>query len=209
MTARKLVHSENDIKAGILKVEDAYDLKLYLLPSGDYELVVFMKLQFFFEGSKGLAWLESDEVSFVKLWETAIKQSWDNKTFKLLSSGKKVRLKFEFEIQRGGFMFDNWEISVTKIKQGAFKTSYVSLYRGKVTLDSEDLTPVNKGAKSMQRGAVHEFGHMLGLDDEYHAGSKHSADKISVMHSSEFIRPRHNSTMTKWLNDAMMFKGIQ
>ena len=52
MTTRKLVHSENDIKAGILKVEDAYDLKLYLLPSGHYELVVFMKLQFFFEESK-------------------------------------------------------------------------------------------------------------------------------------------------------------
>lgn len=48
MTGRKLVHSETDITAGILKVKDAYDLRLYKLPSGNYELIVFMRLHFLF-----------------------------------------------------------------------------------------------------------------------------------------------------------------
>lgn len=39
---------------------------------------------------------------------------------------------------------------------------------GKVQLDSEDLTTVSKAKGFKQKGgAVHEFGHMLGLLDEY------------------------------------------
>lgn len=70
---------------------------------------------------------------------------------------------------------------------------------GNVTLDSEDLNPVNKGGPQSQRGAVHEFGHMLGLDDEYPAASPHTGDKASVMNSSEAVRPRHNDTMRSWV----------
>lgn len=106
-------------------------------------------------------------------------------------------------------MFDHWEITVTKIKSGSFRTSYVAIKSGQVILDSEDLTPVSKGAKTPQRGAVHEFGHMLGLDDEYLKGSKHVHDKPSIMHSSEVIRPRHNSTIIKWLNNAITIKKLK
>jgi len=209
MAGRKLVHSENDIKAGLLKIEDAYDLRLYKLPSGDYELIAFMKIQFYFEGSPIHIWAEQEKKSFVKKWESAIKQSWGSVTLKLLKKGKKVRLNFEFDIQIGGFMYDNWEITVTKIKQGGFRTSFVSIYNGAVTMDSEDLTPTNKGAKTPQRGAVHEFGHMLGIDDEYTKGSKYINDPLSIMHSSEKVRLRHSSTMNKWLDKALMLKRIQ
>ncbi len=44
----KLIAHEGDVTAGALSVNDAYDLTLYELPNGDYELVLFMKLQFFF-----------------------------------------------------------------------------------------------------------------------------------------------------------------
>ena len=34
-------------------------------------------------------------------------------------------------------MFDHWEIEVTKIKAGDFRTSYVNTRTGNVVLDSE------------------------------------------------------------------------
>jgi hypothetical protein len=41
--------------AGALKANDAYDLKLWEMPDGSYEWVLFMKLQFFFENRDGLS----------------------------------------------------------------------------------------------------------------------------------------------------------
>ncbi len=69
--------------------------------------------------------------------------------------------------------------SENDITAGSFRASYVAYKKGQVTLDSEDLVPVNKGAKTPQRGAVHEFGHMLGLDDEYIKGSRY---KVTIQH---------------------------
>ena len=105
-------------------------------------------------------------------------------------------------------MFDHWEITVKKIKAGGFSTSYVVPSKGSVTLDSEDLTPVTKAIGFKQRGAVHEFGHMLGLLDEYKK-SPHISDKASVMHSSEVIRARHDSTIIKWMNHALAVNKIK
>ncbi len=209
MPVRELIHSEKDITAGALKVDDAFDIRLYKLHSGNYELEVFMKLQFFFEGNALHKWKDSEKSLIVKNWERDIKKAWGNKRLKSLSSGKHVTLEFDFDTQIGGWMFDHWEIKVAKIKAGGFRTSYVAYKRGQVTLDSEDLVPVFKGAATPQRGAVHEFGHMLGLDDEYLKGSKHILDKPSIMHSSEVIRPRHNSTIVKWLNNAITLKKFK
>ncbi len=209
MPTKKLIHSEKDITAGTLKVNDAFDIRLYEISSGDYELEVFMKVQFFFKGSALQKWTGAEKSLFVKNWERDIKKAWGNKNIKTLGSGKHVTLNFDFEIQIGGWMFDHWEVTVTKIKAGSFRTSYVAYTKGQVALDSEDLVPINKGAKTPQRGAVHEFGHMLGLDDEYITGSKHKHDTPSIMHSSEVIRPRHNSTLLKWLNNAITLKKIK
>ena len=209
MPTKKLIHSEKDITAGSLKVNDAYDIRLYELSSGDYELEVFMKIQFFFEGNALYRWTDAEKSIFVKTWERDIKKAWGNKKIKTLGSGKHVTLIFNIDAQIGGWMFDHWEVTVTKIKAGSFRTSYVAYKKGQVTLDSEDLVPVAKGAKTPQRGAIHEFGHMLGLDDEYIQGSKYKHDTASIMHSSEVIRPRHNSTLMKWLNNAITLKKIK
>ena len=209
MPIKELIHSEKNITAGVLKVTDAFDIRLYKLTSGNYELEVFMKIQFFFEGNALHRWSGAEKSIFSKNWERDIKKAWGNKRIKTLNSGKHVTLNFNFDIQVGGWMFDHWEITVNKIKAGSFRTSYVAYTKGQVTLDSEDLTPVNKGDKNPQRGAVHEFGHMLGLDDEYIKGSQHKLDVSSIMHSSEIVHPRHNSTLVKWLNNAITLKKIK
>ena len=64
MSVKELIHSEKDITAGSLKVRDAFDIRLYKLPSGDYELEVFMKVQFFFEGNALHKWKGGRKVSF-------------------------------------------------------------------------------------------------------------------------------------------------
>lgn len=46
-----LIHEEKNITAGALKVSSAYDLRLVHLASSDYKVVVFMKIQFFFENN--------------------------------------------------------------------------------------------------------------------------------------------------------------
>ena len=90
-------------------------------------------------------------------------------------------------------MYDHWEISVTKIAPDEFRVSFVEPDWNNVHLDSEDLSYVGR-----QRGAIHEFGHMLGLPDEYH-NSRHIVDPMSIMHSGENIRDRHYGLFADWV----------
>lgn len=87
MSVKDLIHSEKDITAGVLRVDDAFDIRLYKLPSGNYELEVFMKLQFFFEGNAVHKWKDSEKPLFVKNWKRDINKAWGNKRIKTLSSG--------------------------------------------------------------------------------------------------------------------------
>jgi hypothetical protein len=201
---------EEDVTAGDLRVNDAYDLKFSRLSTGDYELLCFMKIQFFFEDSADASWTDAEKKNFMKDWEVAVKTSWGGRVVKTLPTSKKnVFLRFGFSIQEGGWMFDHWEITVTKIKAGTFRTSYVQAGMGNVTLDSEDLTPTIKGDPSCtQRGAVHEFGHMLGIDDEYLAGGAHVGDTQSIMHSCETVSMRHNAGFVKWLDVQIAKLGL-
>lgn len=206
-----LLAEEDDVTAGSLRVNDAYDLKLKRLSTGDYELLCFMKLQFFFENSSDAAWTDTEKSKFMKDWEIAVKTAWSGHVIKTLPvSKKKVFLRFDFSIQEGGWMFDHWEITVTKIKAGSFRTSYVQPGLGNVTLDSEDLVPVTKapGSGCKQRGAVHEFGHMLGIDDEYLKSSPHVGDTQSIMHSCEVVSMRHNDGFVKWLDEQIAGLGL-
>lgn len=106
-------------------------------------------------------------------------------------------------------MLDHWEIEITKIKPGAFRTSYVNPRTGNVVLDSEDLTATPKGFGQMQQGAVHEFGHMLGLDDEYTTGSAHTADHPSVMNRGTSTRGRHQGGPHSWVVSKLKDYGIE
>jgi hypothetical protein len=170
-----------------------------------------MKLQFFFEDSSGASWTAAERTKFMNDWAVAVKTSWGGRILKTLPVSKKnVFLRFDFSMQEGGWMFDHWEITVTKITPGSFRTSYVQPFTGNVVLDSEDLTAVTKAPSSgcTQRGAVHEFGHMLGIDDEYLKTSAHAGDTRSIMHSCETISMRHNAGFVKWLDEQIAGLGI-
>jgi hypothetical protein len=203
----KLVARTRDFRAGtigIKGVNDAYDLYLAGLPDGNYVLIVFMKVQFFFKDSGNEKWSHSEKISFVENWKQIIQNSWGkNRVVKTLKNGKKVSIDFRFQTRIGGWMADHWEVTVTRIPKGAFKQSMVNPILGNVYLDSEDSTFKQKAGGKFQRGAVHEFGHMLGLEDEYPQTSKYSADYDSVMNSGESIFSRHDAYYIKWLDKVL------
>lgn len=213
------VDHETDCTSGPLKVNDAYDLYLVKQRSGDYTLIVFMKLQFFFEDGKDgkgktLSWSAFEKLDFVKKWQEVVRTVWGGRTIKTLANGKTVGIDFRFETQTGGWMFDHWELTVTKVGKGVFSTSSVTTGWGNVSLDSEDLTLVVKKSdpKSRaifrQRGVAHEFGHMLGLEDEYPEKSPYEKDYASIMNSGETVYPRHDAVYLKWLDTRLREKKI-
>jgi len=206
-----LIAKEEDFTSGSLKVNDAYDIYLAKQTSGDYILIIFMKLQFIFKDNNPHTWTELEKTNFVKQFEQSISRKWGNRrVVKTLSGGKKVQLDFRFEmITKGWSISEHWEIKVKKIKVGGFDRSFVNPFWGNVSLDSEDINFVNKGYKNPQRGVVHEFGHMLGLEDEYLTTSKHLADLRSIMHSGEDILHRHDAPYIKWLEETLKSKKIK
>ncbi len=71
----------------------------------------------------------------------------------------------------------HFRMDVTRIPKGRWTGSSVTTHAGAgveknfATLDSEDLTKTPKGGSEGQFGAVHEFGHMVGLGDQYGSGT--------------------------------------
>jgi hypothetical protein len=204
------IASETDVRAGfigIAGVNDAFDLYLVLLSNGNYKLIVFMKVQFFFQDGNGGKWTNSEKTTFVNKWESAIKQKWGGRVLKQLKSNKNVSIEFRFKTQIGGWMLDHWEINVEKVNK--FAVSSVNPIIGNVTLDSLDLKLTRKKGGGFQRAVVHEFGHMIGLDDEYLKNSPFQKDYKSVMNGGESVLTRHDAPHMKWLNERLKEKGIQ
>ena len=98
-----------------LDINNAFDLTLYQLPDGHYELVVFMKLQFFFKNNHPHSWETYEEDQFIQDWQQAIHDVWGNKDIHTLPSGSKVKLVFDFQVQKGGWMFDHWIFDETNV----------------------------------------------------------------------------------------------
>jgi hypothetical protein len=204
----RLLASEGDVSAGALEVNDAYDLALYEMSDGSYELSLFMKLQFFFRDGADAAWTSMEKLSFMRKWQVEVAAAWNTRTLFRTKSGKSVSLSLNFEVQ-GGFMFDHWEIDVVKIKPGSFSTSAVVPRLGNVKLDSEDLTAIEKRPGKRQVAAAHEFGHMLGLADEYHATDRNNSDGFSIMGPGSTVRNRHLVDPRTWAISKLKKYGIE
>jgi hypothetical protein len=136
-----------------------------------------------FAGLKGQSntWSKEEKLKWKNDFITLIEGRWGGKYHFINDQLPGMTVYTDVEVDE---VSKDWhyQLNVTKIPKGGWAGSSIShvMSGGKAkntnnthhgALDSGDLTYVNKGAKEKQAGALHEFGHMIGLDDEYADGS--------------------------------------
>lgn len=209
-----------------LNTPNAYDLFLYndRTHPGRGVLVVKIVLQFQFKpgqdpAGRALHWDDLEKELFVQQFESQCREIWDNRWWITTDSPvphfSQVGVQFDIQSHIDGFkLSDHWELVTTK--SIGMQTSLVDGAAGKCLLDSNDFRVktfehnCDPNAhycviSTQQRGAVHEFGHMLGLKDEYpsarHAATHWADDVDSVMNCGESVRERHYAPFADWLTD--------
>jgi len=173
-------------------------------------LVIKMILQFQFEDGEG-KWTDAEKNAYGHKFVDSVVEVWSEK-FRITTTSKipaencrDVGVVFEFPYYIDGWHSDDdFEISVKKVPEDKFEHSSCQYNLGNSYLHTESIKPWNKGATMKQRPAVHEFGHMLGLRDEYPSAKdnlNHTGDKDSVMHGGELVRERHYAPFAAWLTE--------
>ena len=207
---RTIIYQENSVWGG--RVFNAYDLKLEQINplSKKCELELSMFIQFFFTPCKGKKWTQVEKIRYINEWIRVVKEVWENDTFltsphncSRCSGNIKFKLNFNTQIQ-GYTISDHWEIVASKTND---KNSSVIAALGRTNLAQDAFSyrefPKKNKVVYKQRGAVHEFGHMLGLRDEYKGNIDKEIleDYDSIMNSGESLRKRHFSNIQGWINE--------
>lgn len=145
-----------------------------------------------------------------------------------LGQTRPVNVTFNFFIQEAGWMQDHFEIEVFKAPDGIV-SGFGSverrrdlldqvLYDADVEIDSNSLAPRSEKQAEMIREksgvpaeagyttAAHEFGHMIGLDEDY-ANPIYSHDPCSVMHHGPDVYPRHYRLLLSWADAKLKRSG--
>lgn len=178
-----------------------------------------------------IQWQDGEAAKWRSDFITLVEGRWGGKfRFACDKEGfESVRAYVDVEVEDSD---EDWhyECTIKKIPPGEFEQSFVTTYldsneleQNTGTFDSEDLKWRQiAGASEAQKPAVHEFGHLIGLDDEYDDGTtdvRHGtlvqdalgtevvkADTDDVMSQGNQIRPQHYVTFLEALKEA---SGIQ
>ena len=226
----RLIFSERNVDVrGGLRTVAAYDLDLFreLGNPARGVLVVTAIMNFKFEDGVGtvapnvgqpLVWNLAEKMAFRVGFKAALENTWSQRhritTVGTATPVTDVGVIFDIQTHErmSVFSHSHWNLNTTKVDDIATTSSVDGhggsfITNGEAILDSADLIPRDKGGPRTQRGAVHEFGHMLGYDDEYiqdgviPGNPNFTLDRGSIMNRSERIRDRHYVFFADWLTE--------
>ena len=180
-------------------VQDAYDLSVYKEADGSYTAELKTRVEYDFRDSEAASWTDESRARFIDDFEGQVESTLDGRALGTAPDGAEIRLDIDIDSRMAG-TGEQWNAGVTAIRPGTFDRSAIIPGLKTAKLDSEDVTPVSKGAPERQTGAAHEFGHMIGLVDEYLPGAADIDDRTSIMHSGDTVRDRHVSNLTDIAN---------
>lgn len=163
------------------------------------------------------AWTLAEKRNFHNRCDQAIWRAWSYRV-KLAVAGTSAFAR-RFRSTPVGINLDirwvtarpHWNVTVTKIAPGTFRTSEVFWNDRRISLDSEDFKAVQKcdstGTQCRSQVPVaHEFGHaagntaVLNRGDEYRATSPHVGDYDSALNIGTTVRSRHFRTILEEMN---------
>lgn len=198
---------------------DIYDLYLVYNGHNSVQLIIYMKILFTFEpGSEAyedpvammtkvrkVEWKAGEPEKFVSDWRSAIAGAWTQVRYRTYKDVA-ISIHVSFDTKIGdSYPGSHWQIMVKKLPDSSTgETSFVwrdqMARKYDVQLDSQDFKLKTGMGDGKQSGAIHEFGHMLGLGDEYtsDASAAHQADTKSILNSGSETRPRHYQSVVQW-----------
>jgi hypothetical protein len=223
----QLLFSERNVDIPTaMKTVAAYDLDLFRELGNPRRgvLVVTDIMNFKFKDGVGtvapnvgkpLVWNTAEKNKFMADFKAGIEAAWSQRhritTVGTATPVTDVGVIYDIKTFEDMSIFDHshWNLTTTKVDQNVTSTTDTRggsfFTNGDANLDSFDLQPRDKGGPEKQRGATHEFGHMMGFDDEYAdggvaVGNTHFLNDLgSVMNRSERIRRRHYVFLADWL----------
>ena len=217
-------------------LRDAYDLRLYREPNDDYTLELHMDVEFaFISDSASAEPSEREKMAFINEFIRDVERVWDGHSIPN-EDGEQIRLDIRLdgrirdqplsELQenlreRNPFRGSNFIVEVHADKDMSDHTAenwlnYVTKVEGMVSLTGDATEPLTRRGEldgrtviTRQNVAAHEFGHMIGLEDEYASemnprfGHDHpSADEHhSIMNNGNFVEDRHLRILEDWVDD--------
>lgn len=181
-------------------VNGFYDIRL--LRAGGNALTIEVSHSIFFnfrpnETNPQITWSTPERAAFIRQFQTQITATWDQANH-ITIKGHPVSIRFVSDIRNSATGSD-WRIRVFKLKSSS-SSRQSSVGRGGVSdadLDSNDGRRKILGNQNTQTGIIHEFGHMIGLPDEYRSGPNVN-DRPSVMNHGSTVRNRHLAHLVNW-----------
>ena len=240
---RELVAAERDVDPRlpddptlINELRDAYDLRLYREPNGDYTLELHMGIEFAFISARASdAPSQGERMEFMLDFVRNVERVWDGHAIPN-EDGETIRLDIRLDArirdqplselqeslrERNPFRGSNFIVEVHADKDMSDHTAknslnYVTMVQGMVSLTGDATEPVTRQREfdgrtvtARQNVAAHEFGHMIGLEDEYPGeintrfGDDHPAadEPHSIMNIGNFVEDRHLRVLEDWVNE--------
>ncbi|HEY5721827.1 MAG TPA: hypothetical protein VIT45_05845 [Allosphingosinicella sp.] len=178
-----------------------YDLRL--VRSGDNGLTVEVVLSIFLDfvpndRDPSVTWGAGEGAAFIDEWKRQIAGKWDRSSY-VTYREQDISLRFVLDI-RDKAKDTQWQMRVFKMGDDSiFRPSAVgrSAFKGKYDAEFDSNDDVLKPGTD-QTALIHEFGHMIGNEDEYVERSEFSADTLSIMHHGGTVRDRHLDHFVSW-----------